>query len=403
MNILMYRGHGKGSNIQQWLDWFQFYQSCHHLTYLTFSFSFDRTQYNKINIKLFTKSIRGYLKIIQFLLKEKFDVIYIQGLYEFKLHLLLLIFGRAKLRILNIWNNVNYKKAVKGRERYLYRYILHRIDRINFNWYNTYYNFTNTFPTLKHKCAVHFWGLHGKFFEDAAQPSNFTKAFLAGISDHKTVAFCPKSINKYNRFDTVISALNKLKQSDRTLLKNFYFYIWTGNFVDSRILSELKAEIEYLGLQNNVFIVEHPRISFSDMVHIWNRVDFSINIVDADQLSTSVLEPIYLKKDIILSDIDSYRYLNRRFALNIRLTPNNPDDIASAIKTTLTKKTDKTELSRRSKVIEEHFNFNENISKIIRSFEHRISLRPDFKEMSMTLNKKPLKMTSKLLQKHKSE
>ena len=102
-------------------------------------------------------------------------------------------------------------------------------------------------------------------------------------------------------------------------------------------------------------------------------------------------------------DIDSYRYLNRRFALNIRLTPNNPDDIASAIKTTLTKKTDKTELSRRSKVIEEHFNFNENISKIIRSFEHRISLRPDFKEMSMTLNKKPLKMTSKLLQKHKSE
>ena len=399
----MYRGHGKGSNIQQWLDWFQFNQCYYHLTYLTFSFSFDRSTYNKINVKLISKSIYGYLKIIQLLRKEQFDVIYIQGLYDFKVHLLLLIFGRTKFKILNIWNNVNYKKALQGWSRHAYRYILHRVDRIHFNWYNTHDRFTNIFPSLKHKCAVYFWGLHGDFFEGPDQPSSFTNAFLAGIPDHMTVALCPKSINKYNRFDTVISALGELKQSDNSLLKNFCFYIWTGNFIDLKILSEIRAQIGYFGLQNNVFIIEHPRLPFSDMIHIWNRADFSINIVDADQLSTSVLEPIYLNKDIILSDIDSYRYLNRHFALNIQLISNNPSDIASAIKTKLTIKTDKAELSRRSKVIGDHFNFNENISKIIRSLEQQISLQPAAKEKQMPLDKKLLKWVDKLSQEHNSD
>lgn len=369
MKILMYRGHGQGTNIQPWLDWFQHFSDKHRLTYLAFNFSFDRSKYDNIDIRIFFRSILGFLKIIQFLRKHHFDVVYIHGLYEWKVHLLLLIFSRTKLKLLNIWNNVNYLKARRNWSFLFYRFILQKVDRINFNWYNTHHNFIETYPYLKQKCMVCPWGLQSTFFDSEKPKSDLVSAFLNQIPDDVTVAFCPKSINKYNRHDLVISAISMLKHSDENLLQKFKFYIWTGNFVSEKIMKALKKQIKACALTDTVIIVKYPHVSFSDMVHIWKRTDLAINIVDVDQLSVSVLEPLYMKKDIVLSDIDAYRFLNEKLSLNLTLTKNDPTDIAQAIKQIMTQTVSDEERTRRRQIISNHFNFDQNIKRLMQSIQ----------------------------------
>ena len=57
-------------------------------------------------------------------------------------------------------------------------------------------------------------------------------------------------------------------------------------------------------------------------------MDCCLQLLNNDQLSTSLLEPMLLNKEIIASDIYAYRSLNEKEGLNINLIANQAHIVA---------------------------------------------------------------------------
>ena len=78
----------------------------------------------------------------------------------------------------------------------------------------------------------------------------------------------------------------------------------SGRLEDHR---NLKAEshrmIKQLNLTDHIKFVEHGFLPFADIISIWKAVDCGLQIAAHDALSTSLMEPMLFKKEVIVSKI----------------------------------------------------------------------------------------------------
>ena len=145
------------------------------------------------------------------------------------------------------------------------------------------------------------------------------------------MCFWPRSIIPSTNHGLTIEALGKIKAETPQLLENFKLYIWAGNLDHKDCRDIIDRGIEKYGLQDNIEIVRHPFVPQNDIFAIEQRSDMFINVVNADVLSTFIMEMICSKKPFVLSNLRTFQFLNEVYGLDIPLVENNVDEVAAAI------------------------------------------------------------------------
>jgi glycosyltransferase involved in cell wall biosynthesis len=365
--LILMTGPGYGHNIAPWLEYFQDRSAAFELWFLCNRFDLERSRFPDLRILEYGTSRRRFLERLLALRRYRFDVLYLHGAHQPIYPLLVTGFVRHKVAVVNVWGNrvIDGATGRNGPTRFLFRRLFAAIDHVFFTWLGTIQRFETAFPALRHKAVLTPWGLHRDWFrDDRPPPGDFTGRFLASIPPNAVFCFWPKSILPGARIDLVIAALERLWSGGMNL-DNLRLCLWTGNVEDAEYRAELETRVKSLRLEDQVLFTEHPFVSFTDMHHLWQRADFGLNIVDHDQLSTTILEPMLLEKELLLSDIEPYRILNERYRLGLGLVENTTDGVTEALGSVLSARaaTPKALLEHRSQVIRDEFSFDRNLDK----------------------------------------
>ena len=366
---LLLIGPAHGHNIEPFLDYFN--KSNNYSTEIAYSgkneFSAKYKNIKFLEIEKKTSSIISFAKSIR-----KVDFIWIHGGYDIRIIALIVFLKKIKTKInLNFWGEVVPRRiTTKSFYSFIYKLLIKRIDFLQCNWYGTYNILEKDF---KNKLNMFPWGMEKSFFSrKTEQMSLEAKEFANKISKYKVKFFFPKSTSIYAKHDLVIEAAHLYNQ--KNINKDYVIIFWLGNSNDEILLSKYESLIEKYKLKDNIIIQRHSFLDFSDIKFIWESVDYGINFVTIDQLSTSILEPMLMKKELLISDIDAYRLLNTKYDLNLNLITNNAESIYLNLKFFIDGlNINNSMLDYRKKIIEEEFNFNKNIEKMMEFYSAKIS------------------------------
>jgi len=366
---LLLIGPAHGHNIEPFLDYFNKDNKC--FTEIAYSGKNEfSTKYKNIKFLEIQKKIPSLISLTKSI--RKADFIWIHGGYDIKIITLIVFLKKTKTKInLNFWGEVVPRRiTTKSFYSFIYKLLIKRIDFLQCNWYGTYNILEKDF---RNKLNMFPWGMEKSFFsQQTKEVSLEAKEFVNKISKYKVKFFFPKSTSIYAKHDLVIEAAHLYNQ--KNINKDYVIIFWLGNSNDEVLISKYESSIEKYKLKDNIIIQRHSFLNFSDIKFIWENVDCGINFVTIDQLSTSILEPMLMKKELIISDIDAYRLFNTKYDLNLNLTANNNEAICKKLKLFIDgSNIDNSVLNHRKKTIEKEFDFDKNIEKIMEFYSAKIS------------------------------
>jgi hypothetical protein len=360
-------GPAYGHNIETFIEYFQ-----HHKNYkVDFVFTGDDdfakdekyAAINFIKIALYPHLI---IQLI-FLIRKKPDLMWVHASNIY--HLLFLNFFRSKKTILNIniWSEKVPRLAAgnsfKGK---LWKYILDKADYVQCNWYGTKKLVNEIVDT---EVVVFPWGLHQDYFEDSNKEiSKIAQDFVNGLPTDKVKFFYPKSITFASDHVAVVDATYDLVQKGVT---NFVVYFWMGNVLDKGMELNLRAKINELNLNDYINIEQHNYISYSDIKFVWSKMDVGMQIAIFDQFSTSVIEPMLMQKELVITKIDPYIKLIELYPkIALKLTERSAVNISKEMNNYILgeRSTDEV-LNSRAQMVKDEFNFNENLEKMLLFYE----------------------------------
>jgi hypothetical protein len=333
LSSILIWGPGHGHNITHILEYFNTKNTV-EVYFLTQQYSF-RDKYNNINIidyylknKFFK---RVYLLFILLRIK-RIDILYIQG--ESTVYDLFTVsyFGKFRKKVYNVWSeNIINKILNRKFTGKIYKLIFNRFDLIQCNWHGTYNKLVNHMPYYSKKAIVQPGGLKPSFFIETPPQSDFIKEFVKKLAGYKSVLLNLRSIADYNAIEVLLHAFLRVKGLNKEVFDSSILIFWPGNNVDPEKRRYINLFINKYKLHNNVKYVDHPFVPDSDIRFLITNSDIIVNLVKHDQLSSSVLEAIYLEKDQLLSDIEPYRILNSKYDMQLNLLELEPNVIADEI------------------------------------------------------------------------
>jgi len=361
-------GPAYGHNIETFIAYFQHHNNKYDVDFVYTGddlFARDKkySALNFIKIALYPNLI---IKLI-FLIRKRPDLMWVHASNIY--YLLFLNFFRSKKTILNIniWSEKIPRLAAgnsfKGK---LWKYILGKADYVQCNWYGTQKLINEIVDS---KTVVFPWGLHEDYFNDTNKAvSKIAQDFIEDLPKDKIKFFYPKSITFASDHTAVVDAVYELVQKQTT---NFIVYFWMGNILDKKMELTLRAKISQLKLDDYIRIEQHDYISYSDIKYVWSRMDVGMQIAIFDQFSTSVIEPMLMKKELIITKIDPYIKLNELYPnISLKLIERNAVNISREMNNyILGEKSSDIILNDRARMVEEEFNFNENLEKMLLFYE----------------------------------
>lgn len=331
-------GPGHGNNIDAFLD-LLFLRQDFEITLLALECKIDRAKFPLLKVQEYyhtnglVKKLKSFVKMIKL---PQHDILMILGgsnLYEV---IPALIFISRKRTIFNTWGEtIPMQLGKKGLSARLYLSVLNKVDAIFCNWYGVRNILLKNAPHLEPKIYIQGWGLSTDFTEQKPIISEFTKDFIKSVPEGKVLFLNVRSIDFYNEIDKTLEALLILKNSYPDYFERVLFVFWHGNNVREVLLKQILSFIDLHDLKNHLWCIKHPFIPTSDIRHIVDRSDVVVNFVNRDQLSSSVLEAMYLKKQLIMSDIEAYRILNKECNTQLKLIPVTTNALVEEIKHTL--------------------------------------------------------------------
>jgi glycosyltransferase involved in cell wall biosynthesis len=362
LNILIF-GPAYGHNMQPFIEFFE----ANSAYEITFAYSgqndfLSTTQH--INFVEYSKSPFGLIKLIS-AIKKKYDIIWYHGGYTLSLLSLIQKFKNKNTKlILNVWGEQVPRIMLKNdseAKKYLSYY--NKADIIQCNWYGVQNLLKQNFS--EEKLPVFAWGLHKEFFiDEVAEIKLTTKNFLASVDDRIINFFYPKSFTEASDHDCIIEAVKILK--DKGVI-NFCVYFWSGNISRGNFENSALEKINKYGLQNLIKIENHEFLPFYDIKMIWQKMDCGLQISIYDQLSSTLIEPMFIKKELIATNIEPYQILADKYPeLELHLIERQPRILGNRIEDFIDgNKTSDIVLENRKKVIAKEFNFSENIEKMM--------------------------------------
>ncbi len=372
---MMY-GFGSGNNIEPWLEFFEKHHQVYQLTFVCRKFQLNPHDFPHIRI-VETKSLYfiGF-SLWKRLMMEKSDVVYIQGLYDYLIILQLLLLSRAKLRVVNIWNNRNFRKAAFENKKFwqipLYRIIFALTNRFYFTWYGTYTDFGGLFPSQASKRLIQPWGIRNKIIESTpVAGSEFARQYLDSLRADELFLFWPENMSPDEHIDVLLEALRKVPGKFKLRVLIFCGHQKTENDY-SKYLHSL---IERYHL-NGVELVLGNYLPYSDIMAFWARADLSVKLSTKDQLSNGIIEALFFGTPMVLNNWMPYKMLAEK-GLHVHLTDLDPESLASC----LTPIMDNLSRNRNyyakegdtnNRIIREKFNFDRNIGILMSDLEQII-------------------------------
>ena len=357
-------GPGTGHNIVRFLEYFK-NQNEHKLTYYHYN-SEKHFSHSKYQPEINFISPYSIFKLVREIRNNQ-DLLWIHNWTPWPILFIVWLFAKKTTIInFNVWSesipNMMKSSSLKAK---FYRWFLNSCNTLQCTWFSTLnilkeQGFKNT--------ALLRWGMVEEKFTSIEShiPSNYTLNFCETLESGKYRFFFPKSVSGGNRHDLIIEASKKLTENGFT---NFKVYFWLGNFNREEQLDLLKSRIEKHGLTQQIEFVHHDFVSHQDIHYLWDKMDCGLQVLDADQLSTSFQEPQLYLKEIIASDIPSYQLFKQEFGVNIELIKNNVEGLYDSMKKLLEgNKTTEKELYKRQRIINEHYRFNSNMPKILNYF-----------------------------------
>lgn len=373
-------GPGHGNNIDAFLD-LLFLRQDFEVTLLALECRVDRAKFPLLKVEEYghanglLKKLKSYLKMIQL---PRHDILMILGgsnLYEVIPALLLI---RRRRTAFNTWGETIPRQiGEKSTNAFLYRIVLKSVDAIFCNWYGVRNILLKNAPELEPKIYIQGWGLSTDFTEQKTVVSEFTKDYIKSVPDERVVFLNIRSIDFYNEIGKILDALLILKNSYPEYFKRVLYVFWHGNNVREVLLNQILNFINEHGLKDHLWCVKHPFIPTSDIRHIVDAADVVVNFVNRDQLSSSVLEAMYLKKQLIMSDIEAYRILNEECGTKLNLIPVTTEALVNEMKFTIdnvNKSSLQTELmDLRKSIVEKRFTRINNAPAIAAKFKEILS------------------------------
>lgn len=364
-------GPNGGHNIRPYLDYFQKFETPFELTYVSLNkFQLPRSEFPKIKIHNFTIGFSGPLMLIR-LLRQNYDIIWYHGAYHLPVTILVYLFKRRSTKInLNVWNENFPTRAAKNDPiGNYYKRLLKKSDFVQCNWYGTRDLVLKAQPDAN--VLVRYWGLESSYFEadTGEEYHEETLRFIQNLPGDKFKFFFPKAINLSSHHELIIQSAHRLLEEK---VNNFIIYFWLGRVMGKRYdyLVEMTDRLE---LNDHIKFVSHSFLPFRDIKHIWQHVDSGIQVVLKDQLSVSVIEPLYMKKELIISKIAPYIYLADQLNITLDFVENNVDSVANKMKKLIGgMRTDEAELCEKSKAIETHFNFDDNLKETLKFYRSHV-------------------------------
>ena len=356
-------GPAYGHNIQPFIEFFEANPSYD----LTFAYSGQNDFLSTSKNVKFVEYSKRPLSLLKLLatIKKRYDIIWYHGGYELNLLRLINYFKNKNTKVvLNVWgehvprimlkNDAESKKYLKYYEK---AYI------IQCNWFGVQKLLLNNFP--KDKLPVLPWGLDKEFFKRVSAPLNpITQKFIDSVDDEKTNFFYPKSFTEASDHDCIIEAVKILREKG---VINFCVYFWAGNISRGNFEKEVVEKIEKYNLGNLIKIENHEFLPFSDIKAIWKRMDCGLQISIQDQLSSTLLEPMITKREVIATNIEPYQILVDKYPqLELHLIERKSSLLGNRMEDFIDgNRTSDAVLESRKRVIEKDFNFEKNIKKMM--------------------------------------
>jgi len=379
MKVLMY-GFGSGNNIEPWLEFYESNHTHHHLTYVCRKFQFNRNHFQHIQVVETGSLYFIGFEILRLIRSNSRDVVYIQGLYDYLIVLQLLMFAGCKLRVVNIWNNRNFRKGSLENRKFwqvpLYRMIYRLTDRFYFTWYGTYSDFEGLFPSQKAKMFIQPWGIRNRIIEEeSVVQSDFVRNYLSGLRSDELFLFWPENMSAEEHIDLLVLALAQLE--DRRDLR---VLIFCGHQKKENDYSrKLRVLIQELQL-DCIDLVLGEYLPFADIMALWQRADLTIKLSTKDQLSNGIIEAMFFKTPVILNNWIPYQKLADT-GFHVNLTEMEAGAISDCLKTLIgnIRKDRDFYLNHgevNSRIIREKFNFDKNIGLLMQDLEKVVSAAP---------------------------
>lgn len=359
---LLLLGPGHGNNLNVVLDLLAA-TNVFDISLLTQKYHSQNSDYSGIPIFEFyhrSRFVRRVITLITIIKVPSQDIMCILGgsnLYEV---VPAMLFIRRKKTIFNIWSegvpntigHSNFKSLI-------YKKVFSACDLIWCNWHGTANLLLRNAPTLQAKVRVQAWGLNQDFLQAKPIEHDFTKTFVSALPKDRVSFINMRSLTAYNEVDLILEATALIRDHNPDYYSKLLMIFWHGNNIDDGLLHGIKQHIKAYGMQDAIWCVDHPFLPSSDIRHVVEAVDVVVNYVKHDQLSLSMLEALYLEKQIIASDILAYRILNEKLETQLRLTPLNAKalayDICACMKQVLDGEIDGELLVKRKRIVEANF------------------------------------------------
>lgn len=368
MKVLMY-GFGSGNNIEPWLEFFERKTGTYQLTFACKAFSFDKKRFPNLSVLELKSERLLSLAFLRKIRKEKFDVLYIQGLYDYLIIFYLFLFARSSCKVINIWNNVNYKKASRQNKRIwqipIYQILFRMTNRFYFTWYGTYIGFTGLFPGLTKKAFIQPWGIRDTIIKHPpAAPSDKVKSILEGLKDEDIFLFWPEYMSEDEHIHEFLSALTQLKN-----YSSLKVLLFSGHqLTDTSYIQELRKIVTDNGLTFvNILVGEY--LPYQDIMALWQRADLTLKMSTKDQLSNGIIEALFFRTPMILNDWIPYQKLQEQ-GMKVFLTSLDASEIARNLRliidNILINRNYYGEIGNSNReLIIKKFNFDDNIEKLM--------------------------------------
>lgn len=366
-------GPSYGHNIEPFLMFFNDQKSLETtLMYIGGNNIFDN-KYKNIAFLKVIKNISSLISVINAI--KSSDIIWVHGNYSWWFTMLVTLFRKKNAYYsISLWSEspIRYILTHNDVKSFILKRVFSYADSVLMQWY-TLAEFVNE-GCAKAKTNVFPWGFNKKFLEEntAYQLSKNATNLIDSIKNEKRYKFFyPKSITTASGHDLLIDACKLLVDEGIT---DFIVYIRRGNVDDKVAEKELLKNIKSKNLNQFLIYQEYIYLEFEELRALWEEMDCGLQIARNDAFSTTFLEPMLLKKDMIATNIRLYSTFEEKYKLNLNLVELDPKEIAREMKNKITGNgAALSELEKRSLIVKKDFNFESNIPKMVQFFQDEIN------------------------------